>query len=323
MELTFEGRDQQEELILRNIEKFEDKAREKYIERLNSFSKDAVDNNKGPFRFYYKENVSLLCVIFPNEFDGEILIHFIFISTPSERTVIFHVLTPEELKNADSYTYPQAFINSVVFPIYKYNEKQSIFEYSSLKQFKGLAFDFVSNEFDTNSDFFKSEIPRTVINAIRNETYLFKETGNNQMSYFAKDVYKFPFSILDLDELVKKVNDEDFKYQLDQAMSAYHQNLLLPAAATLGVVLESLCIIILENNRVKVKSGDTQLGVLKDKLMNERITTRRDNTRLEVAYKMRNMASHSSPGAALKEDCHFMLNVINTIAFEYLESPAD
>jgi len=34
---------------------------------------------------------------------------------------------------------------------------------------------------------------------------------------------------------------------------------------------------------------------------------------------MRNLASHSSPGAVLKGDCHFMLEVIADIAYKYLK----
>lgn len=307
---------------IQNLITLENETRKAYIERLEKFNKNSLEQNPEPFRFLKKENCSILIFILPVEFNYYDACKIFFLSTPGKRTETVHILTSKDLEDLDTYRYNFDFFNKKMLPLFNFHESQIIFDdaisYDSLEHTDN---NILSCKFDITNYIHFPSIKRRFLRVIKSEISTFQEINKKPLSYFAKDAYKFPFSILDLKPLVKLVNDDDFSYQLDQAMAAYHENLFLPCAATLGVVLESLCIKILEENHVKkIKSGDTQLGVLKDKLRQEGITSRRDHTRLEVAYKMRNMASHSSPGIALKEDCHFMLNVINTIAFEYLSA---
>lgn len=322
--LDFKGLDDnsKSDFYLRNSNAFEDATREFYIKRLTTFNKDSLLQNAEPFRFLKKENCSIIIFILPVEFNHINACMGFFISTPGERTENVHIVTAEELSDLDSYTTAHRFFVQKMLPLYNFHESQIIMQYSeqydTLSQYEN---NILSNKFDIKNYIFLRMSEKRVIEIIKDEIYNFKRVNETPLSYFAKDVYKFPFSLFDLQPLVKLVKDEEFTYQLDQAMAAYHENLFLPCAATLGVVLETLCIKVLEkHNTKKPKSGDTQLGKLIERLSSERIITRKDNARLDVAYRMRNLAAHTNPGSTLKEDCHFMLNVINTIAFEYLKT---
>jgi|SRR5690625_2010179 len=309
-------------IALENILLLEDALRQMYIERLELFNKVNLEHNPEPFRFYKKEHCTILAFLLPFEFNELYLYRIYFLSTPNDRKENIITLTFDDLSDLDSYQDINLFFNDKILQFYEYNKSQIIFDAHETYPRGSLNNRFLVNQpFDAKLFIESKSLRLTVIRTIQNESLQFQKVNQTTLSYFAKDAYKFPFSIIDLKPLVKIVVDDDFSYQLDQAMAAYHQNLFLPCAATLGIALETLCIKILEDNGVKkIKSGDTQLGKLRERLINEKIITRRDNTRLEVAYKMRNMASHSSPGVALKEDCHFMLNVINTIALEYLNA---
>ncbi|GIN74037.1 hypothetical protein J14TS2_45120 [Bacillus sp. J14TS2] len=322
IEFDYKGIDKpdKQEQIIKTLNLAEDKIRTIYLERLETFNKDSLEQNPEPFRFLKKENCSLIAFVLPYEFNLSQAVQTYILSTPEKREEILITLKHSDLNDLDSYRKSYSFFYEKLLPANGFDKSQIMLEtrehYESIEHNITL----VSDQFDLSRYITVQGLKRKVIDLIKKEIDQFKTVNTKKLSYFAKDAYKFPFSLLDLKPLIELVNDDDFAYQLDQAMAAYHQNLFLPCAATLGVVLETLCLKILEENGVKkIKSGDTQLGKLKERLVNERIITRRDNTRLEVAYKMRNMASHTSPGATIKEDCHFMLNVINTIAFEYLQ----
>ncbi len=320
--LNYHGFDSQEnqEIFKNNLILLETEIRKRYINRLETFNKENLEQNPEPFRFLNSENCSILAITLPIEIDNRSNSIFYFLSTPSTRNIDIIILDDDKYSDLDSYKHINYFFTNKIFPEYNLHESQIILRSGGFYDRQSYDYDIFSKSININKAIEAMALEKFAIDAIKNETQEFKQINQTELSYFAKDAFKFPFSIIDLKPLINLVNDEDFKYQLDQAMAAYHENLFLPCASTLGVVLETLCIKILEENKVKkVKSGDTQLGVLKDRLHQEGITSRRDHTRLEVAYKMRNMASHTSPGVALKEDCHFMLNVINTIAFEYLQ----
>lgn len=318
---NFHGLDtkENESVSMENLKNLEELLREKYRERLHIFNKANLETNPEPFRFLNSQNCSLIFFLLPEEVNGDVAAECYILSTPEERQESFTILTQDDLIDLDSYHGHHVFLTEKMFPIMGFDKSQIILNitdlypiYNSRRGETIFESNFIPERFYNNRN-----LKYRIQSLIQTEIYEFKNISETKLSYFAKEAYKFPFSLLDLRSLVELVNDNDFSYQLDQAMAAYHQNLFLPCAATLGVVLETLCIKILDVNQINSKPSDTQLSKLIEKLRNEKITTRRDNTRLEVAYRMRNMAAHSSPGATLKEDCHFMLNVINTVAIEY------
>lgn len=326
-EFNYHGLDEKgnDKIYMQNLRDLEDFLREKYYKRLEAFNKSNLEQNPSPFRFLNRENCTLLFILVPKELDEKTASEIYILSTPNERQEIFKILTQEDLADVDSYRHHHIFFSNKILPSLGFDSSQVIFNlsdaYNSFHYGKGYTL-FESN-FDINHHYGGNKTSSRIIRVIQEETTNFKNINETKLSYFAKDAYKFPFSLFDLRPLVELVNDNDFSYQLDQAMAAYHQNLFLPSAATLGVVLETLCMKVLEINQINSKPSDTQLSKLIEKLRNEKIITRRDQARLEVAYRMRNITAHTSPGAILKEDCHFMLNVINSVAHEYLKEAHD
>lgn len=138
------------------------------------------------------------------------------------------------------------------------------------------------------------------------------------MNYYAKNAAKFAYSLLDLKPMLDKVNDEDFSYQLDQAIAAYDNSLYLASCATLGVCLETLCRLLLIKEGEKIKDSDaTMLDRLSERLKAAGIINYKFKNRIDVCYKVRNMASHTSPGKVVQNDCHFILNTMHEIVDIY------
>lgn len=146
------------------------------------------------------------------------------------------------------------------------------------------------------------------------EASYYRTHVNKPQGYYAKNAAKYAYSEMDLNPIIDKVGDDDFSYQLDQAIAAYDSSLFLPACATLGVCLETVCKLLLAKEGVKVKDSDsTLLDQLGLKLRERRIISYKLNSRIDVCYKVRNLASHTSPGKVVKQDCHFILNTISEI----------
>lgn len=146
----------------------------------------------------------------------------------------------------------------------------------------------------------------------------YQKHSNLTSGYYAKNAARYAYSLLDLDPIIKKVNDEDFAYQLDQAIAAYDNSLYMASCATLGVCLETVCKLILVKNGKKVKDSDsTLLDKLSEKLKSEQLISYKDKSRIDVCYKVRNLSSHTSPGKTVQNDCHFILNTIQLLVDEY------
>ena len=307
--------------IFENAMIIENKFREYYINRIKKLNQASFEANPSIYRFYYKENCSILSITIPYEFDARVRCETYFLSTPGKRELYTHVMNAEDMDGLDSLPNPNFVIYNRIFRRYGFDKTQLIANTTNYVGSDNQ--DYASESFSIDA-YLSSQplvdyIESTVIESIRNDARKHMEISQTKLSYFAKDVAKFPFSRFNLPLLIEVVNDNDFSYQLDQAMAAYHQNLFLPCAATLGVCLETLCIKVCEKYDVKIKGGETQLGVLKDRLSSEKKISKRDNGRLEIAYRMRNLTAHTSPGETLKEDCHFMLSVINEIAHQHLQ----
>lgn len=151
------------------------------------------------------------------------------------------------------------------------------------------------------------------------EAKKYKEHISFQSSYYAKNAIKYAYSLLDLDPLITKVNDEDFEYQLNEAVAAYDNSLYMASCATLGVCIETVCKIILKRQNIKLKDSDaTMLDKLAEKLRSHRLITKKDHDRIAVSYKIRNLASHTSPGQVVQNDCHFLINTIHDLVTKYL-----
>lgn len=157
--------------------------------------------------------------------------------------------------------------------------------------------------------------------ALRVEAQNFNSHINHKQEYYAKNAARYAYSELDLNPIIDRVNDEDFSYQLDQAIAAYDNSLYLASCATLGVCLETVCKLLLTKNGVKIKDSDsTLLDNLTAKLRENKLISFKMKGRIDVCYKVRNLAAHTSPGKIVKSDCHFILNTISEIVEEHFQS---
>lgn len=130
---------------------------------------------------------------------------------------------------------------------------------------------------------------------------------------------KNPFSFLDFDTLIDKVNDEDFKYQMNEAKICYENQLYLAATCTFSVCLETVLMIILENNNLKVDDDSTMLNKIGDTLRNKNIISKRANNRLLVTYSVRNSTSHTNKNKVIQNDCEWILKTIEFFVDEYID----
>lgn len=322
-QLSYNGfeKEENQKIVLKNVLEYEELLRSYYKERINKFHQEAINANSSPFRFYSEEHCSVLILIVPEDFDYKTQAEFFLFSTPNVREIKAKLIDHSELQSVDKYLHDHVFIREEILPRLGYDSTQIMYHDScEIEPFKNDTA-FTKRQFSIKEvdQVHGGNLKQKLKELIRTEINSFQEINQKQNSYFAKDVAKFPFSILDLKPLLNAMDSADFSYQLDQAMAAYHQNLFLPCAATLGVCLETICLKICELHELKVKGNETQLGKLRDVLNDAKVTTRRENGRLTIAYQMRNLASHSSPGETLKEDCHFMLAVMNEMAHQHLQ----
>ncbi|MCY1690702.1 hypothetical protein OVA29_08525 [Exiguobacterium sp. SL14] len=172
-----------------------------------------------------------------------------------------------------------------------------------------------------HDDLLDEKITSDLDSLIRTELQSFNTHANQQASYYAKNARKYSYSLLDLSEVIEKVADEDFEYQLDEAIATYDNSLYTACVATLGVTIETLCIKLLRNNEIKIKDSDsTMIDRLAERLKEKGLVTRKEQGRLLVAYKVRNLASHTSKGQIVQADCNFLLSVIHDLGMNKFEA---
>ncbi|MCY8199838.1 hypothetical protein MOC25_09015 [Bacillus subtilis] len=174
-------------------------------------------------------------------------------------------------------------------------------------------------EYINNETWYSSYYNR-MLDLVGLEGRSYVEHVNHPASYYAKDATRYSYSLLDLKAIIDAVNDEDFSYQMDQAIAAYENSLYLASCATLGVCLETLCKLLLQKKGEKVKDSDaTMLDKLGQRLREKKIINYKLNSRIDVCYKVRNLSSHTSPGKVLQGDCHFIIATINEIVDTYFK----
>lgn len=130
---------------------------------------------------------------------------------------------------------------------------------------------------------------------------------------------KNPFSFLDFETLINKVDDDDFKYQMNEAKTCYENQLYLAATCTFSVCLETVLMIILEKNNLKVDDNSTMLNKIGDTLRNKDIISKRANNRLLVTYSVRNSTSHTNKNKVIQNDCEWILKTIEFFVDEYID----
>lgn len=127
-----------------------------------------------------------------------------------------------------------------------------------------------------------------------------------------------PFSFLDFDSLIEKVEDDDFSYQMNEARYCYEHQLYLAACCTFSVCLETVLMQILEKHKLKVNEDSTMLNKIGDTLRENKIISKRANNRLLITYSVRNSTSHTNKNKVIQNDCEWILKTIEFFVDEYL-----
>lgn len=127
-----------------------------------------------------------------------------------------------------------------------------------------------------------------------------------------------PFSFLDFDSLIEKVNDEDFSYQMNEAKICYENQLYLAACCTFSVCLETVLMQILGKHNLKVNENSTMLNKIGETLREKEIISKRANNRLLTTYSVRNSTSHTNKNKVIQNDCEWILKTIEFFVDEYL-----
>lgn len=283
-------------------EKFYDKVIATYNDMLLRNFHTVYSVDPTPFRLSIKENVVGSIVEIGDYFPKSYPILF-FVYLPTQGNKVESITPSAELiKEHHNYSSISNFATAVVENHYQINNNDILY-----------AIDLDSFYLDNPSSL-DSFLNRVLDNVIRESLKAYQTHLSNEGSYYAKNATKYSYSLLDLTNVINQVNDEDFEYQLNEAIAAYDNSLYMASAAALGVTIETLCIKILKNNEEKVKDSDpTMIDKLAERLKGKGLLTRKEQRRLKVAYDIRNIASHSSRGQVLQADCHYLLSVIHDL----------
>lgn len=279
-----------------------DKILAKYNEILLNNFQSIYNVDPTPFRLSIKENIIGAVVEAGDYFPSSYSILY-FVYSPKQGNLV-EVVEPSQESISEHYNYQSfnEFGKSIIIEHYKINSDDILYSFN-LDPF------FIDNPNALNN-LLSTLLDRQIRESLRDyQMHLSKEA-----SYYAKNAAKYSYSLLDLSEVIGKVNDPDFEYQLNEAIAAYDNSLYMASAAALGVTIETLCIKLLKNNRVKMKDSEsTMIDKLADKLTENKLIIRKEHGRLIVAYRVRNLAAHSSRGQMLQADCNYLISVIHDL----------
>lgn len=283
-----------------------DAVTKKYDELLNSNYVSVYSVDPTPFRMRDSSKIKGVIV---NEIDN----------IPSISRDLFFIYLPDKENSIEELVYPQNLIDTH----YRFVHGSQFVTAAITQQFNISEEDILYNIplspfYLDNDEYLNSKIESDLDYLIRSELQAFHQHVNHQASYYAKNAAKYSYSLLDLSEVIEKVGDEDFEYQLDEAIAAYDNSLYLACSATLGVAVETLCINILKTKGVKMKDSEsTVIKVLADKLKENALINRKEHQRICVAYDIRNLAAHSSRGQMIQADCNYLISVIHDLVLNH------
>lgn len=263
-----------------------------------------LKTNPESLRLYNKNNIQIYYIDLNEKFFPSFNQYIVFVFNPNAKMGIECLdLTAESYYEYDTPSFQKSEEDILVEVVNELSAKDVIYSMNVSELTFSLALDgnFPGIERD-------AEI------ALKKEASNFHSHNNYKQNYYAKNAARYAYSELDLNPIINKVNDDDFSYQIDQAIAAYDNSLYLASCATLGVCLETVCKLLLTRNGVKMKDSDsTLLDGLNEKLRENKLISFKLKGRIDVCYKVRNLAAHTSPGKVVKSDCHFILNTISEV----------
>lgn len=138
-------------------------------------------------------------------------------------------------------------------------------------------------------------------------------------SHFSKLMQTKHYDHFDINQILVKVNDENFQYELEEAVKAYNADLFLASSITSAVAIENLL-----KMKIIKEFGEKALPAPKDRyiinfaniLASHGLMTERLYQRIRSANELRRGAGHSKSGKLTSEDAEYMLSVVKSIVEE-------
>jgi hypothetical protein len=305
--------------IIENIKCFVEIHIKNYSNIVHNLFKTPYETNPQAFRFIDKKNIHIVYVKLKEDFfpRSHEQVCYYFRRDSNLDTTIVDLTDTKHYHNFHEYGSTQ-FTENKLQELHVADKRDLV--YSEYITSYGIDIES-TNSIDTQETLekvFHSSMYNAMQSLVGEEARRFQSHSNLQANYYAKNATKFAYSLLDLEPIIQKVNNEDFSYQMDQAIAAYDQSLYMASCACLGVCLETLCKQLLIKNGVRLKDSDaTMLDKLGEKLREKHIISYKFNSRINVCYKIRNLSSHTSPGITLQSDCHLLISTIHEIVETY------
>jgi len=297
-------------ITFENAEKFALKHIEKYGEMVERMYSGLLTTNPEAFRLYNPKDIAIILVkVNPDYFNTKEFYLLLCYEKGANLSFTYKDLTDLRFYNYNDQLYFNKNEIDILLEESPEMKKKDVIKSLDIEH------SFIDMVIKNESTPYYQKI---VTLWLREDVEKYHKHINEPIGYYAKNAARYAYSELDLQPILDKVNDPDFSYQLDQAIASYDNSLYLASCATLGVCLETCCKLLLVRNNVKMKDSEpTMLDKLGEKLKENSIINYKFKGRIDVCYKVRNLASHTSPGKIVRSDCHFILNTIHELVETY------
>lgn len=293
----------------------------KYNEVIDHLYKIAFETNPHAFRLANKENIKLITLnLNPSFFPKDHVKLFICFSKGENFSINSKDYSDKSYyTNFSDFSNDYDWLHKLLKDDFNINKDDILYQ-EDITAYLSLTSSPNSGFVETLEEVFGSYYFDRMKGLVRGHGANFQKHSDLNSGYYAKNAAKYAYSQIDLGPILQKVNNEDFEYQLDQAIAAYDNSLYMASCATLGVCLETVCKLIITNNGGKIKDSDaTMLDKLGERLRTDRLISYKDKARIDVCYKVRNLSSHTSPGKVTQNDCHFLINAIQALVEDYFD----
>lgn len=176
----------------------------------------------------------------------------------------------------------------------------------------GIDFEVYLNENSIDADVMPTETSNSIIiNAINNK---YNTDFTNSFSLISplrtKNVAE------STKELIDKVNDESFKYEMTEAQEIMDEHHFFAATSAFGVCLETLLLLLANKNNIRLDPKKSEIGPISYKLGKNDVISYSDQQRILGTAKFRNLGSHSS-GIIQKSDAENIRSTIILLINKY------
>lgn len=264
-----------------------------YINIIDKLYSESYEVDKFAFPFYLLENCDITFAINDTDFFNTYKVLFIV----SLKIEDLHVTKEVELSDLFNKKELQEISSGLEFKNRiksRLGLGKTIFTYTLYDaDFKGN--DIYNSIYD---EFLKHEIlfyRESYFNLMRSKNSVLSKIQYNQRYQFSKYDIK---DIISYFEAKNKDDSEQLSILFEQAMFCYESNKYLASAACIGVAIEELCVLILEECGFDegFRHRNTSIIELGGIMRSKGIITRRTSSVINAASVIRNSVSHTSSG---------------------------